>query len=35
MSKGMLLFLFFFMRQFLCILCFVCVYYDNFCFKIR
>ena len=24
-----------FMRQFMCILCFVCVYYDNFSFKIR
>ena len=32
MSKGMLLFLFF-MRQFMCILCFVCVFYDIFCLK--
>ncbi len=33
MSKGMLLFCFF-MRQFMCILCFVCVFYDNFfCLK--
>ena len=34
MSKGMLFFCFF-MRQFMCILCFVCVFYDNFGFKIR
>ena len=35
MSQGMLLFFVFCMRQYMCILCFVCVFYDNFGFKIR
>ena len=34
MSQGMLLF-FVFKRQYMCILCFVCVFYDNFWLKIR